>query len=819
MRSSPRRPLILKRRKLSLPHRDGAGSSEQRPSAHRGAMEFAAQCNAQKIGLAQPSQQGNNAKELGVSALPQQRDTNRAGVAEHTLQSNAYSRGVTEPSQQGISYGPEVPKFLQKSSLGAAQTCQQDTAYKKDPFQPDIDQSAGVSKPTQKGNCHRFGVTGSSDCSQGPDVNTTKYHTERQAENAGPAASLVQSSASPSGGSFNIPSEVRIMSHPTIPDTQIVILPPESDVQSIIQALTARGKSSGSPNKYILISGSCSFPSLTGNLQPLVKDENPSPLATLPPSNLQTAEHGNKVYPPAGGPRARDELDISLTNIHWLGKMSSDGLATCPVKEEPEEKENQTPEVETEKPVEPMEEEPCALPSQKWQVSASERPPYSYMALIQFAINSTPRKRMTLKDIYTWIEEHFPYFKNVAKPGWKNSIRHNLSLHDMFVRETGANNKISYWTIHPQANRCLTLDQVFKASSPTTPLSLEPQKKFVPDITKNTLCVAPSSKERKMKPLLPRVSSYLIPVHFPVSQHILLPSLESYCVEAGPADAPRSCKRVKIAPKVPLDTVERPALSAERPAIPVVLPVKEESRLPDPSSPPSLQGKRGNVSRRKQQLIAPRSEEPELVLPETSSSDSGLESEFSFMQETQTHDGTSQLTQEEDFSFKTPIKERFLKPPASSTPSKPSESSGLPPWETDAPLHRDAFLDFSPVRFPRGSALTPFKDSIGGLSFGETPFKDIPIFGSPQEFLGTLSPTSPELETVENSTSTRPPKRCSKELQVGGPANRSLLEGLVLDTTDESLSKILLDISFSGLEEDNVLGVDSVWGQLLSEFR
>lgn len=57
--------------------------------------------------------------------------------------------------------------------------------------------------------------------------------------------------------------------------------------------------------------------------------------------------------------------------------------------------------------------------SASWQDSVSERPPYSYMAMIQFAINSTERKRMTLKDIYTWIEDHFPYFKHIAKPGWK----------------------------------------------------------------------------------------------------------------------------------------------------------------------------------------------------------------------------------------------------------------------------------------------------------------------------------------------------------------------------------------------------------------
>lgn len=49
----------------------------------------------------------------------------------------------------------------------------------------------------------------------------------------------------------------------------------------------------------------------------------------------------------------------------------------------------------------------------------SERPPFSYMAMIQFAINSRKNRRMTLKEIYNWIEDHFPYFRQVAKPGWK----------------------------------------------------------------------------------------------------------------------------------------------------------------------------------------------------------------------------------------------------------------------------------------------------------------------------------------------------------------------------------------------------------------
>ncbi|KAK1346586.1 hypothetical protein QTO34_000443 [Cnephaeus nilssonii] len=101
-----------------------------------------------------------------------------------------------------------------------------------------------------------------------------------------------------------------------------------------------------------------------------------------------------------------------------------------------------------------------------WRDSVSERPPYSYMAMIQFAINSTKRKHMTLKDIYTWIEAHFPYFKHMAKPGWKNSIRRNLSLHDMFVQETSANVAVS--------------PQKWKSPKPGYPMVGEPQVAILP---------------------------------------------------------------------------------------------------------------------------------------------------------------------------------------------------------------------------------------------------------------------------------------------------------------------------------------------------
>ena len=49
------------------------------------------------------------------------------------------------------------------------------------------------------------------------------------------------------------------------------------------------------------------------------------------------------------------------------------------------------------------------------------KPPYSYANLIMHAINSTTKKRMTLSEIYSWICDNFPYYKEIGN-GWKASI-------------------------------------------------------------------------------------------------------------------------------------------------------------------------------------------------------------------------------------------------------------------------------------------------------------------------------------------------------------------------------------------------------------
>ncbi|KAK9519102.1 hypothetical protein VZT92_021851 [Zoarces viviparus] len=80
---------------------------------------------------------------------------------------------------------------------------------------------------------------------------------------------------------------------------------------------------------------------------------------------------------------------------------------------------------------------------------SAEKPNQSYIALISKAILASEQKKLLLCDIYQWIMDHYPFFKSKDK-NWRNSVRHNLSLNDCFIKAGRSDNgKGHFWAIHP----------------------------------------------------------------------------------------------------------------------------------------------------------------------------------------------------------------------------------------------------------------------------------------------------------------------------------------------------------------------------------
>lgn len=239
---------------------------------------------------------------------------------------------------------------------------------------------------------------------------------------------------------------------------------------------------------------------------------------------------------------------------------------------------------------------------------------------------------------------------------------------------------------------------------------------------------------------------------------------------------------------------------------PLSVPLKHET----PRSTPKRASRR---SRRKQHLVHSSQEEPVLLCSHSTMVDSGVASDTSTLVSVQGAE-TDSLMQSPDrkFSFKTPIKSSSCGGSSddgsgnqltSSTPSKPP--SGLPDeaWKV-TPLGKgtQSVLDFSPIRTPGGPAVTPRQDYTT-YSLGGTPFKDWPLFNSPSELLASTTPTA-----------TTPMGLTTRSLQGHSPT-----EGLLLDTMNDSLSNILVDISFSCLDDEDLGTANISWSELTYQFK
>lgn len=78
------------------------------------------------------------------------------------------------------------------------------------------------------------------------------------------------------------------------------------------------------------------------------------------------------------------------------------------------------------------------------------RPQHTLPVILRCAILGSPRKRLTIREIYAAMENKYSYYKTAGST-WKQSVRHHLSLNRLFERQARPVTDPgfgSYWTVN-----------------------------------------------------------------------------------------------------------------------------------------------------------------------------------------------------------------------------------------------------------------------------------------------------------------------------------------------------------------------------------
>lgn len=107
---------------------------------------------------------------------------------------------------------------------------------------------------------------------------------------------------------------------------------------------------------------------------------------------------------------------------------------------------------------------PCTSATKSKPYTRRPKPPFSYIALIAMAIRDSPSGRLTLAEINDYLMKRFPFFRG-SYTGWRNSVRHNLSLNDCFLKvlrdPSRPWGKDNYWMLNPHSEYTFA-DGVFR---------------------------------------------------------------------------------------------------------------------------------------------------------------------------------------------------------------------------------------------------------------------------------------------------------------------------------------------------------------------
>ncbi|KAG0062486.1 hypothetical protein BGZ89_010624 [Linnemannia elongata] len=189
-----------------------------------------------------------------------------------------------------------------------------------------------------------------------------------------------------------------------------------------------------SQSTVVVTKGIESMPSQTFSIVlPLKRSDTPSKCGAISSSEVEVGVEGKSKASRSRANKGRDistrgGVDSGVTNA-----TSSDGLSQS-------------------KPV-----VTTTATTTTTSTDMYRKPDISYSHLILHAISQSPNERLTLREIYAWIETRHPFYRD-APTGWQNSIRHNLSSSKAFIKLERIKNdsgKGCFWALHEDAHEIL----------------------------------------------------------------------------------------------------------------------------------------------------------------------------------------------------------------------------------------------------------------------------------------------------------------------------------------------------------------------------